>query len=79
MKGAFTAGLQESKAPPAQKQTKDKKKGETAPITLGATILLFIRNNLVHFFAKSTDLNRSKLQSFLVINLLQRRFPRSNM
>ena len=29
LKGAFTAGQQDSKAPPAQKQTKEKKKGKT--------------------------------------------------
>ena len=29
MKGAFTAGQQDSKAPPPQKQTKEKKKRKT--------------------------------------------------
>ena len=61
LKAAFTAGMPDSKPPPAQKQTKEKKKEKLAQVTLGAQILQFFRNHLVPCSAETTNQNRSKL------------------
>ena len=52
LKGAFTAGLQEFKAPPAQKQTKDKKQGENCTGYFGCNNLAIYQEQSGTLFCK---------------------------
>ena len=60
LKAAFTAGMQDSKAPPTEKQMKEKTE-KLAQVTLAAQMLQFLRKHLVPCFAENINQNWSKL------------------
>ena len=47
LKAAFTAGMQDSKASPVQKQMKEKKNGKTCTGNFGYTNVAVFKNHLV--------------------------------